>query len=441
MKIIQVPFCFYPDAVGGTEVYVAALSRHLQDLGLEVMIAAPGAVRPSYRHDGVPVRRFSVSADILDLRTLYGEGDTLAQEQFARVLDAERPDVVHLHAFAAGVSLRLVREATGRGIAVAFTYHTPTVTCQRGTLMRWGTDACDGALDLHTCARCTLHGLGLNRPASLALGSLPPIVGRMVAALGLSGDIATALRMTELIKLRHSTVRSLLTEVGTIVVLCQWARDLLLRNGVSPKKITVSPHGLPHGGTNVADKADRTPLADGPLRIAFFGRVDPVKGPDILVRAIRLLPGAYIRLDLYGVVQGAPATAYLTRLQALAANDPRIAFLPSVSSDRIVPLLRKYHVLAVPSRCLETGPLVALEAFAAGIPVVGSDLGGLAELVHHGINGLLVESGSLQGWSEALWRLSEDRPLLTKLHSGVRPPRQMTDVAIEMRALYAGLVA
>jgi glycosyltransferase involved in cell wall biosynthesis len=79
---------------------------------------------------------------------------------------------------------------------------------------------------------------------------------------------------------------------------------------------------------------------------------------------------------------------------------------------------------------------VVLEAFAAGIPVLGSDLGGIAELVEHEVDGLLVEPASPEAWGGALRRVLDDPDLLTRLRRGVRPPRRMGQVAEEMLAVY-----
>jgi glycosyltransferase involved in cell wall biosynthesis len=85
---------------------------------------------------------------------------------------------------------------------------------------------------------------------------------------------------------------------------------------------------------------------------------------------------------------------------------------------------------------METGPLVVLEAFAAGVPVIGSRLGGIAELVDHGIDGLLVETESVPAWTDVLAQLLQDADLLPRLRAGIRPPRRMSTVADEMLALY-----
>ena len=147
-------------------------------------------------------------------------------------------------------------------------------------------------------------------------------------------------------------------------------------------------------------------------------------------------PTLKARLDIYGVVQSEAHERYRQKIQALAANDPRIRFRDPIPSPEVVPTLRGYDVLAVPSQWLETGPLVALEAFAAGIPVIGWNIGGIAEIVHHGINGLLIEPGPSQAWANTLRRLAEDRVLLANLKAGVRKPRSSVQVTREMLYLY-----
>lgn len=436
MKLIHVPFCFYPGPAGGTEVYVDALARIQQDQGNAVVIAAPDGSDDAYSYNGLSVRRFAVSEDVVDVRDLYGEGDQLAPRGFGRILDEERPDLVHLHAFTRGVSLRIVREAKQRNLPVFFSYHTPTVSCQRGTLLRWGAEVCDGVLDVHTCARCALHHHGLSKQASIIGGSLSPAVGRFFDAARLSGGAWTALRMSQLVELRQAAFHKLMAEVDHIVALCQWVKELLLGNGVPPDKITVSRQGSCHEWS----RGDQPVRKSNPFRVAFLGRMHETKGAHILIQALRQIPEAPIRLDLYGVVQGQAGRSYLERLKWLAEGDARIAFHPPVPSREIIPQLQEYDVLAVPSQLLETGPMVVLEAFAAAIPVIGSNLGGIAELVQHGTNGLLVAPQSIDAWARALHSVCADQALLSRLRSGVRPPRTMDAVANEMFGLYTAVL-
>lgn len=431
MKVLHVPFCYFPDPLGGTEVYTAALVASQKSFGMTPVIAAPASRNSEYRHEGIPVHRYR-TAERLDLRDQYGAGDREAAAAFDEVLERVRPDVVHLHAHTSSVSLRSVRAAKKRGIPVVFTYHTPTVTCQRGTLLEWGAAICDGAIGVRRCSRCALQGLGLAKPASWFIGSVPPVFGAALSAAGLSGSVWTALKMTELCRQRGEALEALFAEVDEIVAVCLWVKELLIRNGVPDGKITLCRQGLANCGGGRKERASD----DGGLRVGFFGRLDQSKGVDTLIEALRLDPELKVRLDIFAVVQSDSARRLKAALILSMGGDSRIQFLEPAPSNEVVERLRGYDALAAPSRCLETGPLVVYEAFAAGVPVIGSNLGGIAELVEHETNGLLVASDTPRAWASAFRRLAEDSELRARLKQGIPSVRTMEDAAREMQPVY-----
>ena len=169
-----------------------------------------------------------------------------------------------------------------------------------------------------------------------------------------------------------------------------------------------------------------------------MGRLDPTKGIHILIKALQTVPHLPISLDIYGISQA--SDAYLQELQTLAAKNPQITFNPPIPTEQVTVTLKDYNLLAVPSQWLETGPMVIIEAFAAGIPVIGSHLGGIAELVQHTVNGILVEPTSITAWSQALQRLCEDRKLLSQLRAGIQPPPTMATVTIQMLSIYQSVI-
>jgi glycosyltransferase involved in cell wall biosynthesis len=249
--------------------------------------------------------------------------------------------------------------------------------------------------------------------------------------------------MTEFVALRHAAFRAMTGEVDQIVALCEWVRQLLLLNGVPPDKITLCRHGLAQE-TVVQPEAANSGSArrsSPELRIAFLGRLDPVKGVHVLVEAFRMVRSTNVRLDIYGIAQGKSGVDYEKRIREQAEGDRRILFHPSVPSSEVVNILRRRDLLAVPSQWMETGPLVVLEAFAAGIPVIGSNLGGIAEVVKHQVNGLLVDYKSPTEWARTLQRLVDHPELLAHLRSGIRAPRKMAEVACEMAAMYRSVTS
>lgn len=429
MKVLHIPFTYFPDPIGGTEVYVRDLIENLRPLGVESVVLADSDRPRSYFHDGVPVHRVALPP-APDLRHQYGLPVPALTAVVSDFIDAERPNFVHIHAPTWAATPTVVEEFHRRDIPVVFTYHSPVATCQRGTLMRWGKDICDGLLDLDRCTACTLQAHGLPRQAARLVAHVPAAVGERV---GRSGGAWTALRMRELMSVRLDATRMFLNEVDRIVVLSDWSRRLLMSNGVASERISLSRHGIDSASGRSGTSAIPPPP---PLRVAFLGRIDPVKGVDILVRALQLVPDASVSLDFYGITQGTDGERYLAELRELSDADERIRFLPSVPSSEVVSVLRDYHVLAVPSRWLETGPLVVLEAFAAGVPVIGMDRGGISELLQDGENGLLVNDEAPETWRDAIIRLKQDPRLLRLLQNGVKSPRSTRDVAEEMEDIY-----
>jgi glycosyltransferase involved in cell wall biosynthesis len=439
MKTIQVPFSFAPDPIGGTEVFVANLARDLRGLGVNAIVAAPSDTSRTYWIEDLRVRRFAIG-EVKEVAELYGEGDALAAAEFAKILDEEVPNLIHLHAFTAATSVRLVRAARSRGIPVVFTYHTPTVSCQRGTLLRWGEVICDGKLNVGRCAACTLNGAGMHRAVAELVGRLSPAVGDWLGDRGLQGGIWTALRMSELITLRHAAFHTLAGEVDHIVAVCEWVRNLLLLNKVPAGKVSISRQGTnwtAESNAAVTGAAAKATIEE--VRLAFVGRLDSTKGLHVILNALRLAPTLRVRLDIYGVVQSS-ATAYQREMLALASRDPRVSFRGAIASPEVVPTLRQYDFLVVPSQWMETGPLVVLEAFAAGIPVIASKLGGIAEIARDGVDSLLVEPRAVASWTETLRGVVNDAGLRAKLKVGVRPPRTSAQVARDMSALYDALL-
>jgi glycosyltransferase involved in cell wall biosynthesis len=434
VKVVHVPYTFAPDPVGGTEIYVESLCRELRAHQIEPVIVAPSSKGEEevYDYNGLRVYRFrSASKTKSMLHELYGDGDPGYAAAFAKILDQERPDAVHMHAFTRAISMLLVRAAKQRGLPVFFTYHTPTVSCQRGDLRFRDKEICDGRLDVQRCTSCYAESLGVPRWTSSLLSHVPFPLARVIGKTNLGG-IWLSLQLSELVRRRQAAFQQLMQDVDAVVAVSDWVRTLLLRNEVPGRKIIFSRHGLSCFHDSLEQRIDPKSI---PLRVCFFGRIDGRKGSATLVNAMKLIPEVNVELHLYGIGQSNANEAVWNSLKA-SHGDTRISFFDAVPHDMVVPMLRNYHVLAVPSQYVETGPLVVLESLAAGTPVIGSKLGGIAEWIRHEENGLLVDSKEVRAWADALRRCAEDRRLLERLRQGIKSPRSMTDVAQDMAQLY-----
>jgi glycosyltransferase involved in cell wall biosynthesis len=206
---------------------------------------------------------------------------------------------------------------------------------------------------------------------------------------------------------------------------------MLERNGVDRRKIVLSRHGLPAHYLTGYPAGQRS---DTVTRIGYLGRFAPLKGVHVLVKAFRQLPRDIpIELHLWGTAMPGDM-AYLNEIKQQIEADPRIHYCGPLTDDHRHDVLSSWHAMAVPSLVWETGPLVLLEAFAAGIPILGSKLGGIAELTEHRKNGLLISSGEVEAWKQAIMEFYQ---LTLSRHpwqfSAVRLSRE---VAIDMSRLY-----
>ena len=223
-----------------------------------------------------------------------------------------------------------------------------------------------------------------------------------------------------------------------MVAVSQWVRDVLKRNTVPVAKITLSRQGI-----DAAAQAPRPKMREPtePLKIAYFGRIDQGKGPDLLARALKMIPEVFVQVDIFAIRQATGPDRVHNWLAVQAQRDPRLSLRTPVAPDKVIDIMADYDLIAVPSRLLETGPLVALEAFAAGVPVLGANLGGIAEVVRDGVDGILVAPDDAAAWAATIKRLANNRHVLDALRSCIVPPRTMDAAATDMATLYARILS
>ncbi len=436
MRVLHIPFTYFPDVVGGTEIFVAQLAGALVAEGISSVVAAPGARAARYEHEGVPVHRYALGP-VVDAAELYNAAPAPSAREVGASLIAEvKPDVLNLHGYTRGIPLELAAAARAQGVPVVITYHTPSVTCQRGTLMLYGERPCDGALFVDRCSSCVLRLHGLPGVAADLLARNPKAIGSFVGSLApRAGGIATGLRMTELMERRHSRVDAHLRGAAAIVAVSSWVAAVLDHVGVPRELVSVIPHGI---ADTPRQRQRRSP--SDPVRLAFAGRLHPTKGIDIALDALRRIPSAALELHLFALREDGEVAEYARNVTADAERDPRVRLREALAPADVVATLSGFDALLVPSRLRETGPLVVLEAFAAGIPVIAASSGAIPERVRDGVDGLLFPSGDSAALAGILERFARDGSLRNALTRAVKPPRTIREVARETAALYERVV-
>ncbi|HTY76879.1 MAG TPA: glycosyltransferase [Candidatus Bathyarchaeia archaeon] len=440
MKIVQAVGWYFPESWGGTEVYVAGLCRRLRAAGQEVLVAAPDpahAVERTYEHDGVPVFRYPIpAAPTRD--EVQGRVRVRGAERFHRWLADQRPDVVHAHTFVTGLGLHELQAARAAGARVVATTHSASLgwICQRGTMMQWGRWPCDGVCRPARCAACALEARGVPRPVASVLGAVPPGLGR--GARRLPGRLGTALGMSDLIARNQRMQAEMLATVDRFVLLTGGALEAVAANGAPRAKLALNRLGLSHGKVVAKPGPDERPTGC-PITVGYLGRYDAIKGVHDLARAAASLPPALgLRVEFRGPVRSAAERTVRDELRAIAGHHPRVTFADAVPAPEVPGVLAGWDVLCCPSVCAEGGPTVAIEAHAAGTPVIGTRIGGLAELVADGVNGALVPPADWRGLAALLRALGHDgAATIDGWRRRLPAARTMDEIAAEHLSVYA----
>ncbi|HEV2551860.1 MAG TPA: glycosyltransferase [Stellaceae bacterium] len=440
ISVLQASAWYPPSHLGGTEVYLSGLVRELRVLGISSRIIAPfGPNEPDeYEFDGTKVRTFPINT-YPSRAELRGEIPDAEIERFRHLLAEEKVDIYHQHSWTRGLGAAHLSVAREAGFKTVLTVHTPNYLCLRGTMMRFGQDACDGRIDPRVCGACWSQGHGAPRFIARSLGALSPALSSAMGRLPM-GRAATAFSARARGELRKQEVARTMADADRIVAVCRWLFEALVSNGVPTEKLVLIRQGVDCEFVDQAIHAasGRAEASDGPFRLLYIGRWHPVKGVHVLVRAVSgIPPDIPVALSVHGVGKGAEELAYAAHIRSLTADDRRITILPPLPRETLARQLAEADALVVPSLWLETGPLVVLEAKAAGLPIIGSRLGGIAELVEEPREGLLVPPGDVAAWTNAITAMATTHA--RRPRTGPVKVRTMRDAANEMAALYSAL--
>jgi glycosyltransferase involved in cell wall biosynthesis len=430
--LLAVPW-YFPESNGGTEVYVGGLAQEFLKRGIEVAVAAPGVGESatSYVHDGIRVFRYPAPY------ASSGEIDVSRPEPSAwgEILDSLSPSVVDFHSLTSGLELAHLKAARRRGMSTVVTFHIPGVICARGTFMRFGLTPCGGDIAHEPCTACRLDARGTSPLIGRVLAVVPPGLGEIIGGIALPLSIRRAARATALDQNRRRWLQEIMRHADRLVAPSAWLVDVLLKNGAAADAVVLCRQGV---DLRRATTATRSTTRSSVLRVGFLGRYDPVKGLHVLIEAVKRLPREVtLEVHVWGVARTQADTAYRLKIIAAAQGDPRIVFHDEAADPKDA--YRQIDMLAVPSIGLETGPLVVLEAQTAGLPVLGSQLGGIAERVTTGVNGILVPAGDVDELSRTLRELAGDRECVKSLRPRFEP-RTTADVADDTLRNYTALV-
>jgi glycosyltransferase involved in cell wall biosynthesis len=319
-------------------------------------------------------------------------------QAFAAALDRLAPDVVHFHNLH-NLGAALIDEAAARGLPSYFTTHNYWLICPRAYLLTGEGSICSGPGDGSRCASCT----------------------------GGFDQAGHRRRLAEIRARAHAGLTAVLTVSHAV-------RRTLLAQGYAPELLDVVRQAMPHE-TEIWEQVGRDRAAGRHRRrltVAFLGSAYPHKGPQLLVQAAQQTD---TELDVR--ILGEVPAKFAEQLRALDERGV-VELCGSFAPSEIGGLLRDVDAVVLPSMWWDCAPLAAAECLAARVPLIVPRLGGLAEAVRDGIDGLTFEPLDPGDLARTLDRLDREPGLLERLQASIEAPRPFADYVDDLEAYYGG---
>jgi glycosyltransferase involved in cell wall biosynthesis len=211
-------------------------------------------------------------------------------------------------------------------------------------------------------------------------------------------------------------MRAKLTNADFVLVNARWLRDAIFETF---PEIPRSKVAIAHPGVDIERwTPGTTSRDDSSFRLVTVARVHHGKGHDLVIQAVARLRASRRDVQLT-IAGGGPATEWLKSIIGELGLGEAVRFSGSLSEDDVMTLLRASDAFVLASRFEALG-VVFMEAMAVGLPVVGTDVGGVSEVITHEYDGVLVPPEDPDAIADAITRLMDDEALRTRFARNAR---------------------
>lgn len=401
MKVLKVIHGYPPHYMAGSEVYSFNLVNSLKDMAdVAVFSRIENPFKTRYEvdldvQDTVPVYRINKPQMNYRLQEVYLDPDV--DEQFRSLINSIKPDIIHFgHLSHLSANLPIIAKEEF-GLPVVYTIHDFWLYCSRGQMWDEWMRVCT-KLDEEACIQC----LRVKYRACLT---------------------------EETYREYRQFMAKVIDCVDVFLSPSEFLRDFFIAQGVPEERIILSNYGF---DKKLIRYRKRTFSPNEPITFGFLGRIIPSKGVSQMIDAFSRAETENSRLLIYG-----DAGKYA---RFLNPSSERIEFKGVFDNREIGSILDGIDVLIVPSLWYENSPLVIQEAFLAGVPVITSDLGGMRELVKHGIDGYTFPAGDVVSLSRLLTSINNDPTILNELSIDTNKVRSIEDDAKSVYEIYRKLI-
>ncbi len=451
MKILQVVHYFLPRHRAGTEIYTYNLAKELAKRHQVFIFCSedgPAAERYQMKEDdisGLPVCRISYDRPQGFIETFKNDA---IEERFEQYLDRIQPDIIHFqHLFR--LSASLISVAKRRGIPSVLTLADYWFICPQIQMLKPNLELCSGPAGGINCLTCGsavpfIYYVSdffafLPEPSREMIQKLLHWAKKGIPNILLKGffTLKSLLKSSypeatgSLTYYRLQYLLKLLNMANLVIAPSRFLREKFLAAGIDEEKIIYSDYGF-----NQLPFKNFTPQKSGNLRFGFIGTITENKGVHLLIEAFNKLNDELAELRIYGSPEVNPK--YFSRIEKLVKN-PRIKLLGGFANEDIAKILSEVDIIIVPSIWWENSPLTIHEAFMAGVPVIASNIGGMAELVQDGVNGYLFKVGDPEDLRDKIKSIIDKPEQIAELKKGIPPVKSIEENAAELESIYKSI--
>jgi glycosyltransferase involved in cell wall biosynthesis len=371
---------------------------------------------------------------------------------FEQLLAIHRPDLVHIHHMA-DLSASLPETARRHGIPAIHTLHDFWPMCFVAHLRTPDGILCPGPDEGLRCVECKWKQWRQSfSPISIrartrelgfweSLRRAPRFAVDLVSSRLTGGHAAAqnAILRTQMMSLppRNDYLRKALLACTLLISPSRFLISKFVEWGIPESHFRHLYNSVPASLRQVRSMA-REPRDH--IVFGFIGTLYPPKGVPILVEAFERLGSDHAALHIWGDVPITASKEYADGLKEQGKRLPNLVFHGSFPPEKLAEVLLQTDVLVLPSTWYENNPLVILEALAAGVPVLAGDIGGMAELVQHDVNGLQFRVGDPQDLAEKM-RMMLDPERLARYRASITAPWSHEEMGTEVEQIYRELLA
>jgi len=455
MKILFIGWHPVPFMSGGANQYLDEIMQRFQNKGHEIYFFFTGRYDLKFRPylkrwelNGITMLELTNSPNLAPKQ--YGNplqecSEPKIEEIYSKALLTIKPELVHIHELA-GCCASIISITVNHKIPTLLTLHNCWPVCPQGTLFNSKQELCTNYNLGQECLNCASRPfLNFYIKTIRRLNHFPipwelikksyPFITKLLKTAKINRPAVnekTTNQNAENYLYRRQYFINALNHADRIIAVSQGLKNLYIKMGVIPEKIiSLSPVSI------VPQSITSPPYRPGTsLCFGYMGGLAPHKGLHILLKAFAGLDQTKAKLLIYG---NCTSTLYSEELKNLAKG-LNVEFRGAYNKKKLGEVLQEIQIGVVPSICYEAYGLVIKEFFAAKIPVLASDIGGMPEQIANGVNGLIFKANSSADLRTKMEQIIADPSILMEWRKNIVPPPEIEPHLKKLLSVYSTIL-